>query len=134
MRRTGYTLGWALLAACVIAYPFTVSTVWVLGYGAETRAAAVGLHSGRVAVVYHNPTFLDPGPFAGTERAEPSAQNFLLPYVTTGRRTMISIPLYIPMLVAASLMAWRFRKHSGPTRGFAMAPATSVAQGGGGPA
>lgn len=124
MKRISLILSWAFLLACLISYAFTSSTAWILGYGREARAALVALHSGRAAFIYHVPSVLKPGLIAQTERAAPSARNYLLPYRTTSRRSIVSIPLYIPMIFAASLLAWQRQRHQGQRIGFALVMAS----------
>src|SRR4051794_7413887 len=109
------------MAAFLAAATATTSSAWLVGYGTRKRAVAVALHTGRVACVYHSPSFLNPGPIVGSERAAPTARNFLLPYVTNGRRAVVSVPLYMPIGAVAGF-AWLLRTQQARRRGFAIAP------------
>ena len=95
MKAVVHILALALLG-CVVACSLTASTAWMLGFATQTQAAVVGLQGGRLALVYHAPSLLQPGLIIGSEPAVPSARTFLLPYVVRGRRAMVSIPLYVP--------------------------------------
>ena len=131
MPRIRNAVGAAFLAACLAAYSVTVSNVWMLGFGTKGSAGVVALHSGRLAFVYHAPSFLEPGPIVGTEHAVPTARNFLLPYARSGRRAVVSVPLYLPIIAVGGLAAWRWRKRDVPRRGFRIMTATEDRKSGG---
>ena len=84
MTRTTWIFGSAFLAACAASCLLTVSTARLLGYGWGTRAAFVGLHGGRVLLLYHAPSFFKRGPIVAAERVAPSARDFLLPQIKKG--------------------------------------------------
>jgi hypothetical protein len=98
-----------------------MSSAVIVGYGTTTRAAVVAVHSGRVAFIYHAPSYLQPGLIAGREPAAATARNFLMPYAAMGRRAIVSIPLYLPAL-GVTLLALRRRGGGARRRGFAVVP------------
>jgi hypothetical protein len=112
-------ISFLIFTACVAAYAVAGPSKLLLGYGAHSRAVVIALHSGRIALVYHSPSFLDGGWIVGSEDGSLTARNFLLPYVQGGRRAIISIPLYFPLVVFA-VAALQPAKQAKLVRGFAI--------------
>jgi len=118
MNRLSWVFGLGVLTVGVALYCSTISTAWMIGYGWEKRAAIITIHSGRIAFIYHAPSFLKRGMILEADLETPSFRNFALPYTMVGRRAILSIPLYIPMLVV-SYLTWRQRRrHRKVRRGF----------------
>src|SRR3954463_2411689 len=120
MRHRLHLLGPVALVVCMIACLLTTSSAPFLGYGTQSRAVVVALHSGRIAFIHHAPSYLAAGPLVGIEPSAPSARNFLLPYATSGRRAIISVPIYILVVAAATLAWWQRRRRRARPHGFAV--------------